>query len=140
MRRRDVMQRAVAALCAAGLPFGALIEDAFAASALRRLGTPTPFDYAKLKGTARQLANAAYRPRPDALPPAIAALTYDQWQSIRYRNEESLWAGRSSALPGAFLPLGLDDEEAGAHGTSSRTARSRSSASTGTCSITAIPA
>ncbi len=110
MDRRDMMQRAAAALCAAGLPFGTLVENAFAATppkGLRRLGKPEPFDYAKLKGTARQLSTAAYKPRPDALPRALAALNWDRWQSIRFRNEESLWADDHLRYQVRFFHLGF---------------------------------
>ena len=110
MRRREMMQRAAAALCAAGIPFGPLVESAFAAPAAsgpRRLGKPEPFDYAKLKGQARQLSTAAYKPRPDALPPAIAALNWDRWQSIRFRNEESLWADDHLRYQVRFFHLGF---------------------------------
>jgi glucans biosynthesis protein len=110
MDRRDMMQRAAAALCAAGVPFGALVENAFAATpplGLRRLGKPEPFDYAKLKGTARQLSTVAYKPRPDALPPAIAALNWDRWQSIRFRNEQALWAGDQLPFRVGFFHLGF---------------------------------
>jgi periplasmic glucans biosynthesis protein len=111
MHRREMMQRAAAALGAAGLPLGTLLESAFAAttpgSGLRRLGRPEPFDYAKLKGTARQLGSGAYKPRPDALPPAIAALNWDRWQSIRFRNEESLWANDHLRYQVRFFHLGF---------------------------------
>jgi periplasmic glucans biosynthesis protein len=109
MRRREMMQRAAAALCAAGIPFGPLVESALAAAppALRRLGKPEPFDYAKLKGQARQLSTQAYRPRPDALPPAIAALNWDRWQSIRFRDEESLWADDHLRYQVRFFHLGF---------------------------------
>ncbi len=111
MHRREMMQRAAAALGAAGLPLGTLLESAFAAatpgSGLRRLGKPEPFDYAKLKGTARQLGSAAYKPRPDALPPAIAALNWDRWQSIRFRNEASLWANDHLRYQVRFFHLGF---------------------------------
>ena len=110
MRRRQMMQQAAAALCAAGVPFGPLVEAAFAAAApsgLRRLGKPEPFDYAKLKGEARQLSASAYRPRPDALPPAIAALNWDRWQSIRFRNDQSLWANDHLRYQVRFFHLGF---------------------------------
>jgi periplasmic glucans biosynthesis protein len=110
MRRREMIQQATAALCAAGLPFGALLESALAATpapGLRRLGKPEPFDYAKLKGTARQLGNSPYKPRPDALPPAIAALSWDRWQSIRFRNEASLWADDHLRFQARFFHLGF---------------------------------
>ena len=73
MDRRDILQRAGAALFATGLPFASMVDSAFAATppaGLRRLGRPEPFDYAQLKGTARQLSNSAYKARPDALPAA----------------------------------------------------------------------
>jgi periplasmic glucans biosynthesis protein len=108
MDRREMMRRAVLAL-GAGLPVGASVEAAWAASqpGLRRLGKPEPFDYAKLKGTARQLGNAPYKPRPDALPPAIAALNWDRWQSIRFRNEASVWAADQLRFQVRFFHLGF---------------------------------
>ncbi len=44
---------------------------------------------------------------PIRSPPAIAALTYDQWQSIRYRNEESLWADDHLRFQVRFFHLGF---------------------------------
>jgi len=44
-----------------------------------------PFDYAWLKGQARKLAGSAFLPSQDALPPAMAKLSYDQFQSLRFR-------------------------------------------------------
>ena len=114
MDRRDMMRRTAAALCAAGVPFGAWVETAFAATppaGLRRLGKAEPFDYARLKGTARQLGNAPYKPRPDALPPAIAALNWDRWQSIRFRNEESLWANDHLRYQVRFFHLGFTNKK-----------------------------
>jgi periplasmic glucans biosynthesis protein len=111
MDRRDMIQRAVAALCAAGIPFGALLEEAFAAppvTSVRRLGKPEPFDYAKLKGTARQLSTAAYKARPDALPPVIASLSWDRWQSIHFRNDQSLWAGEHLPFQVGFFHMGFN--------------------------------
>jgi glucans biosynthesis protein len=110
MDRRDMLQRAGAALFAAGAPFASLVESALAATpaaGLRRLGRPEPFDYAKLKGTARQLGNAAYKARPDALPPTIAALNWDRWQSIRFRYDQSLWAADHLRYQVRFSHLGF---------------------------------
>lgn len=114
MDRRDLMQRAAAALCAAGVPFGPLVETAIAAApapGLRRLGKPEPFDYAKLKGAARQLGNTPYKPRPDALPAAIAALNYDRWQSITFRKEAALWANDHLRFQARFFHLGFTNKE-----------------------------
>ena len=110
MDRRDMLQRAAAALFAAGVPFAAMVDGALAATppaGLRRLGRPEPFDYAKLKGTARQLGNSAYKARPDALPPAIAGLNWDRWQSIRFRYDQSLWAADHLRYQVRFSHLGF---------------------------------
>jgi glucans biosynthesis protein len=54
---------------------------------------PTPFDYARLKGLARTRAAQAYVSPAHRLPAAIAALDWDHWQAIRFRDERSLWGG-----------------------------------------------
>ena len=69
-----------------------------------------PFDFAWLKGQAHWLASNAYQPSKDALPPAMAKLGYDQYQSIRFRSDRALWADAgllfacSSSTPGAASP------------------------------------
>src|SRR5271168_2043924 len=63
------------------------------APALKRLGDSEPFDYARLKGRARALAGTAYAAPSQELPPAIAKLSWDQWQAIRFRDDHSLWGG-----------------------------------------------
>ena len=96
-------------MAAAGLPFSALFEEAFGAAqpGIRRLGKPEPFDYAKLKGMAHALAGQAYKPPRNELPPAIAALNWDKWQSIRFRNEASLWANDHLRYQVRFFHLGF---------------------------------
>ena len=56
-----------------------------------------PFDYAWLKGQARKLAAIPFQASQDALPPAMAKLSYDQFQSLRFRTDHALWA--NSGLP-----------------------------------------
>jgi periplasmic glucans biosynthesis protein len=68
---------------------------------------PAPFDYARLKGIARARAAQPYAPTTNRLPPAIAALDWDQWQSIRFRNERSLWAGEGLRFQVRFAHLGF---------------------------------
>ena len=46
-----------------------------------------------LAGHARRRARAAYRPPGRDLPPALAALDYDQYRSIRFRPEAAIWKG-----------------------------------------------
>jgi glucans biosynthesis protein len=58
-----------------------------------RLGAPAPFDYARLKGLARSRAAQPYVAGARRLPAPVAALDWDHWQAIRYREERALWAG-----------------------------------------------
>jgi glucans biosynthesis protein len=48
----------------------------------KTLGGPEPFDYARLKGRARTLADAPYKAPGGKVPTAIAKLVWDQWLSM----------------------------------------------------------
>jgi glucans biosynthesis protein len=74
---------------------------------LTRLGTAQPFDYARLKGQARTLAGQAYRPPPNQLPPHLAALDWDRWQSIVFRKAHALWADDDVSFQARFFHLGF---------------------------------
>jgi glucans biosynthesis protein len=91
----------------ASTPAPAAAPAAAHAPPLKPLGAPQPFDYARLKGLARSLASAAYKAPSTELPSAIAALNWDQWQSIRFRDEHSLWAGEGLRFQARFLHLGF---------------------------------
>jgi glucans biosynthesis protein len=65
-----------------------------------------PFDYARLKGTARTLAGQPYRAPSTRLPPAISALDWDHWEAIRFREDRSLWADRGLRFQVRFAHLG----------------------------------
>jgi glucans biosynthesis protein len=73
----------------------------------RLAGPRQPFDYARLKGLARSMADAPYKPSPDQLPPSIARLDWDHWQAIRFRNERSLWAADGLRFQVRFAHLGF---------------------------------
>src|SRR5476649_2218084 len=91
MFRRRFLQTG-AALAAAAMPWpAAMADDASRPSSFKRLGAAAPFDYARLKGLARSMATAAYQGPTAELPPAIARMSWDQWQSIRFRDDHSLW-------------------------------------------------
>jgi glucans biosynthesis protein len=74
---------------------------------LRSIGAAEPFDYARLKGQARTLADAAYRPSTHKVPPAIARLDWDKWQSITFRKNRSLWADEDLPFIARFSHLGF---------------------------------
>ena len=67
----------------------------------------TPFDYARLKGLARTRASQRYNTAAGHLPPAVAALDWDHWQAIRFRDERSLWAADGLRFQVRFAHLGF---------------------------------
>jgi glucans biosynthesis protein len=87
MQRRTLLRAAGAALGPTLLG-----SPAARATGLKPLGRPRPFDYATLKGEARALAATRYQVPSTALPAELAALDYDQYQSIRFRPDHALWA------------------------------------------------
>lgn len=100
MFRRRFLTSSAALLTAAaarGLLAGAEAEPAGA----------TPFDYARLKGLARTRAAQRYVRESPHLPPALAALDWDHWQAIRFRDERSLWARDALRFQVRFAHLGL---------------------------------
>lgn len=107
MQRRHFLKNAAAALAALGLP--ALPQWALAAKAvgLRRLGQPQAFDYGWLKGQARALATVPYKSHKQLLPGSLEALNWDQYQSIRYRQDHALWADGNGKFQAKFFHLGL---------------------------------
>jgi glucans biosynthesis protein len=70
------------------------------------MGPPQAFDFAWLKGRAHYLANNPYQESKDVLPASLAKLGYDQYQSIRFRTERSLWGDAGLAFRLQFFPVG----------------------------------
>jgi glucans biosynthesis protein len=91
MSRRQFLRSSAAVLTAAAA--NRLLAGAAAPATGPPEAEPAPFDYARLKGLARTRAAQAYVAPPRRLPPVIAALDWDHWQAIRFRDERSLWAG-----------------------------------------------
>ncbi|HEY5265105.1 MAG TPA: glucan biosynthesis protein D [Steroidobacteraceae bacterium] len=101
-RRREMLKSAVVLaagqLAQAGIATAAVARKtpaaptAPAAPAAATAGAPgKPFDFAWLKGQAHWLAGNAYQAPRDTLPPAMAKLGYDQYQSLRFRTDHALW-------------------------------------------------
>lgn len=104
MQRRSFL----GATCAAAfLSPAALLSSAAHAAGLATIGRPERFDYATLKGQARALGAAPYRPYAGGLPPAVAALDWDQYQAIRFKPERALWAGTGLHARAELFHLGL---------------------------------
>jgi glucans biosynthesis protein len=53
------------------------------------------FGFATVEDLARQRSEKPYTPGSSKLPPAIAHLTYDEYQSIRFRRADALWRNQS---------------------------------------------
>jgi len=101
MTNRRLFLQALAAAGTLGLNW----TQAFAA--LKPLGTPQAFDFASLKGQARALAAAPYKTHEGTLPPSVSALDWDQYQSIRYRDDHALWTEPDLRFKAKFFHLGL---------------------------------
>ena len=107
MNRRHLLKSA-AALASAGFPAPtALLSGLAHADTVKPLGKPQPFDYAMLKGRARALAQQPYHAPSNVLPKPIAALDWDRWQSIRFRDEHSLWRDEKLNFQARFFHLGF---------------------------------
>lgn len=119
MHRRHFLQTGTRWLSAAVLPLW--LADGRAQTtapatpsaevALRHVGPAQPFDFAVLKGQARALAAAPFTGTRQALPASVAALDWDQWQSIRFRDDHSLWAGTGLRFQARFAHLGYRLDE-----------------------------
>ena len=72
-----------------------------------QLGAPQPFSFATLKEQARSMALSLYSETAPPLPPAIAQLSWDQWESITYRPERTLWYGENLDFRIRFDHLGF---------------------------------
>lgn len=105
MHRRDLLNGAATL---AG--FGFLTRLALHAPRLAAqptLGTAQPFDWNWLKAYARDLATSPFEPPVDQRPPALAALSWDQYNAIRFRPEEALWHGTELPFQVQFFHLGI---------------------------------
>jgi glucans biosynthesis protein len=56
---------------------------------------PRPFGFANVRQLAQQRAAHEYRPMSDALPAALANLSYDEYRDIRFRPASALWHGQA---------------------------------------------
>jgi periplasmic glucans biosynthesis protein len=111
VRRRELIKTAVA--LAASQASGAGLLSAMAAAAQSAssqaasgTGPAKAFDFAWLKGQARYLAGNPFQPSKDTLPPAMATLGYDQYQSLRFKPDHSLWGDLGLEFRLAFFHVG----------------------------------
>src|SRR6202142_987824 len=102
LRRREILKSALM-LAAVQFASGDFAEGA----QMPAVGAaPQPFDFAWIKGQARWLASNLYAQPKDSLPPALGRLGYDQYQSLRFRPDHSLWAEDGYAFRLQFFHVG----------------------------------
>jgi len=119
IRRREILKTAIAlatARLAATDPADAAAAPvpqpapapapATVAAAAAGTGPAKAFDYAGLKGQARFLAGSAYQTSKDVLPASMVTLSYDQYQSLRFRSDHSLWGDAGLPFRVQFFHVG----------------------------------
>jgi len=109
IRRREILKTAIA--LAAGQLAGTDLAAAAAAAppqsaAATGTGPAKAFDYAWLKGQARFLAGSAYQTSKEVLPASMVTLSYDQYQSLRFRSDHSLWGDAGLPFRVQFFHVG----------------------------------
>ena len=110
IRRRNVLKSALALAAGqvthSGLSLAATASSAAPAAAATGNGAAQPFDFAWLKGQAHFLASNVYQESKDTVPAAMSKLGYDQYQSIRFRGDHSLWGDAGTAFRLQFFHVG----------------------------------
>jgi len=84
-------------------PNAALAEQ----SATDTIPGPGPFEGSTVRRLARALAQQRYKAPPTDLPGPINSLSYDQYRTIQFRKERSLWRDRKLPFEVEFFPRGF---------------------------------
>jgi glucans biosynthesis protein len=109
VRRREILKTALVLatgqLSCAPLA-GAAAPTAPASPTATGTGPAKAFDYAWLKGQARFLSGNPFQASKDIMPPAMGALSYDQYQSLRFRTDRSLWGDAGLPFRLQFFHVG----------------------------------
>lgn len=110
MQRRDFLRASTTLGLLGFVPpplLRAASRQAVPAPGARLLAREEPFSYAALKGRARELATRPHAAATRPLPAAVKAMTWDQYQSIRYLDEHALWADENLHFRARFFHLGI---------------------------------
>jgi glucans biosynthesis protein len=90
------------------VPAASAARDAADASSRARTPEEPPNFFSSLVERARSSAGRAYVPPAELeLPGALGAMNYDQYRSIRFRPERSLWRGEPGRFEVQFFHMGL---------------------------------
>ena len=103
MKRR----RFLGAACAGTAVGAGLPAPAAWAAGLKPYGSPQPFDFDSLKTRARALSAQPWAASTADVPAAVAALGYDAYQTIRFKDEHALWAEDGLPFQVKLFHLGM---------------------------------
>ena len=106
MNRRRLLTRALA-LSALGLLRPVPLSAQQPPQAEGAAAEGQPFSVEWLRDRARQLASQLYQPPSEALPPALADLTYDQYQAIDFQEDHAVWVADDLLFRIGLFHLGL---------------------------------
>jgi glucans biosynthesis protein len=101
MRRRDLLRASGSMLAALPLRRG------IAAAAGEADGAQRPFGFESVQAAARALAAKPYVPDATRMPPALARISWDAYQSIGFRRSRALWAREGLPFRIEFFHLGM---------------------------------
>jgi glucans biosynthesis protein len=101
MKRRDLLRASGSMLAALPLRRGLSMSSDGAEEATR------PFDRDDVKEAARALAAKPYVPDATRIPPALAKISWDAYQSIGFRASRALWAHEGLPFRIRFFHLGM---------------------------------
>jgi glucans biosynthesis protein len=106
MNRRDFLKASSLIGSSAFLPFAPLF--AAVENQTKSIGPREAFDYAWLKGLARNLATQDYESPEVTLPKQLQDLTWDDYQSIVFKPDHALWSDmEQSKYRAQLFHLGL---------------------------------
>ena len=87
----------------------ALLSDggftALAQSALKT-GNPEPFSWDKLKATAKEMAQGAYKPPRVPDPEIVNKINYEEWGKITFNTDQAVFADGPGKFPVTFFHIG----------------------------------
>jgi glucans biosynthesis protein len=106
LRRRDFLGRS-SMLPAWGMLAPVLLHAPALLAQTPPAAEPEPFDWERLKQRARDLAARPYEPPPEGRPPQLQAISWDQYNAIRFRPDRALWADAGLAFQVQFFHLGI---------------------------------
>lgn len=100
INRRELVKTGV------GFGTGLALTKGMSLKASAADSSPSHFDDSTVRTLARDLAGKGYQPPQKDLPDALAHMTFDQFSSIQFNTEKTLWGQDHLAFDVEFFPRG----------------------------------